>query len=376
MTEQTAQTSQQQNTQQATASKELFAIISLLFFAPLIRKQIKEDDFWFSENDKAYILWYTHKGMMILWYAIVGIVLLAASYLRREPLLHTLSTVLFVIAALSILIGIISVVSRLNQAPLNADQTAITTYSVRDTLRAYLPLFTTRQRYAHIQEQQLITKEGRLLWTWWARIMLLFPTPRVLLSGLIVIMIRAATTLVSGYQYVPLLDKCMVKRSSEPEERAAYPLGLLATSLGIHVRPVIDDSNTSTPKKQIPNETPVSASTWFFDRIKQAHANLSQRYGTLQSPSIGWVFALLLRFAGLAAFGRWQLHTYTDARWFWLAALPYIIIFGRYLLIYILVQRVPYTPLLQDIFWRFTAHAHAHDQVSSTPASTPTKEVA
>jgi len=44
-TAQTAQTSQQQNTQQATASKELFAIISLLFFAPLIRKQIKEDDF-------------------------------------------------------------------------------------------------------------------------------------------------------------------------------------------------------------------------------------------------------------------------------------------------------------------------------------------
>jgi len=105
--------------------------------------------------------------MMILGYAITGIVLLASSYLRREPLLHTLSTVLFVIAALSILIGIISVVSRLNQTPLplNTDQTAIKTYSVRDTLRAYLPLFTTRQRYAHDQEQQLITKEGRMLWT-------------------------------------------------------------------------------------------------------------------------------------------------------------------------------------------------------------------
>lgn len=90
--------------------------------------------------------------------------------------------------------------------------------------------------------------------------MLLFPAPRVLLSGLIIIMIRAATTLVSGYQYVPLLDKCMVKRSSEPEERAAYPLGILATSLGVHVRPTINHSNESIPQESIPNEETSSSS--------------------------------------------------------------------------------------------------------------------
>lgn len=193
--------------------KELFAVISLLFFAPLIRKQIKEEEFGFSETDKAYILIYTHKGSVILVTTAIGMLLLGSSYIRKMPVVHTLSTLCFVLAALLICIGMASIFmstpaktdadrsTTANNAPdagtsigssIGADSDGTSaTYTLATLISAYLPVVTTRERYNNLQHTQLVNKEGRFLRSIWSRTSILFPHPVVLFGGIVVIFIRA-----------------------------------------------------------------------------------------------------------------------------------------------------------------------------------------
>lgn len=326
---------------QKAPSKELFSVISLLFFAPLIRKQLTEEEFWFSDDQKAYILDYTSRGMYILALTGIWILLLILSYVRRLSRIHLASSCAFGIAALLILAGLAKIfLGTSPQSDTNKD--THTQNNTNDwvemlpeternhtgmTLRAYIPLLTTRERYKVWSSKALITKEGRLLRSFRIRAGILMPHPAILLGGIILIIFRLTTHIVSGYWYVSSIDKLLHLRHEQPEERAAYPIGYIAQKRA-HFRHYTGTSRLA----------------------------FQERYSQLYPAEKKQTILLVIRIITLIWFATLQLYAHTSARRFSLAVFPYFLLLWRYFIIYHTSHLLPPVPVLQDIGASLAVH--------------------
>lgn len=154
-------------TQQSNISSQakLSAIVGMMFFAPLVKNNVKNDDTFLPE-EKEFILWYIQVGYVNLILLIITLIMAIANVFWAHPILYWITTFWSLCIFAITLFSLFACINNINMW--KSDEKIVTDIqNKRQLLKSYVPglnfILWYRQENYNMPYWRL--KESILLWT-------------------------------------------------------------------------------------------------------------------------------------------------------------------------------------------------------------------
>jgi hypothetical protein len=129
--------------------KNEFALCSIMFFSPLIHYQLKKDNYWLSEQDKFFIMWYIKYGYIVISILILNILLSIYNLWSNSSYISTTIDIINILLVLLVILWMILIFSNIYIFQKNTvvlDFKKIQSWNL-NILLEYLPILNYYFRY-------------------------------------------------------------------------------------------------------------------------------------------------------------------------------------------------------------------------------------
>ena len=324
----------------------MMALAALMFFSPLIARNLRNHTPSLSDEDKAFI-----GGYCTLWYITLFLLLLStalgiSSYVYSYAALGVGYAVAMGILLLLLLVGSLCILANV---PLHLDVTTPLFFAPiqekKSAILYFLPFYNIWMRY-HLhsfQSPNRWLKESLLRWTFF--LVLCVSNHPVLLTILLIIITLRVATLVVGIDVIPLHVKDQINHlfSKNPEELRWYVTGTVV--YGARSFAKIFHAPTESTSLQMS-----------IDQEKELYSRLYP----LKGYPLLWI-EYLIGGALLTAIILWLAPEKVLLTYY----LPLALLWGRYLIMILVRQHLPRLPLAREVllflrlpFFLFSRRAH------------------
>lgn len=292
------------------------SLSALMFFSPLIQKQIKKRSD-ISKDEKNFIQWFIKIWYMNILMLILSIWLQIIFYLTNIGFIQSISIITTTILAISLVIWSIYAISgkeliKSNQIvnEINSSQKKI------NIIINYIPLYNIYLRYKkhNFENPDLVLKESILVWSTLLVTLLLFNNEKIIWFGITIIVIRVITLLnnINFWEKTKNFVNSLFKKN--PEEIRWYVIWTIKTIF-----------NKKSLKENINTNK-----TIFELIIKIEYKQILLEY-------------ILLFILGLYLIYYWYINQNISLLF------SIVFILGRYVVMIIKWKRVPHLPIIKEI---------------------------
>lgn len=315
--------------------KNEFALCSIMFFSPLIHYQLKKDNYWLSEDDKSFIMWYIKYWYLIIWILLLNFVLSIYNLLHNLNILHIIINIINILLVLLVLLWMILIFSNVyifQKNTLILDFKKIRKWNL-NILLEYLPILNYYFRYNKQKDIKSYwwLKESIIVTTFFILIWLFANSIFLIILFILFYIIRIATLFwwidfVSD-DFKEKLDNLFNKN---PEEICGYVKWIVLFSL----EKITNKWDVSDERKKYLISNSKLEYSWLH---KMNKFNLFVEYFVYLV--LLFVFFVLLKVPYLIS---------SEIFW-WLYLIPWILLLSRYLIL-IPQKKLPYVPFIHDIY--------------------------